>query len=195
MFPDTVRRWLYRRRHANRMAGFLNAAQARLAAVGVGPRWLVMVEVTGRRSGKTIAFPAVIADYDKRPVPSVHARRRHQLGTQRPRVRGHAVLRHSDREPVMLHEVDIDQRAPILRCYLQRAPGPEHTFLSIGGRPSKRSNQSQRNTRCPAQLRRKKLRANEATRRRPSGGRPAGGRRGRHSAPGSARPGRCCRGR
>ena len=36
---------------------------------------------------------------------------------------GHAVLRHGDREPVMLHEVDIDQRAPILRCYLQRALG------------------------------------------------------------------------
>ena len=36
---------------------------------------------------------------------------------------GHAVLRHSNRELVMLSEVDVDQRAPILRCYLQRAPG------------------------------------------------------------------------
>jgi hypothetical protein len=62
--PDRVRRWLYRHRQANRLARFLNAAQARLAAAGVGPRWLVMVEVTGRRSGQTISFPAVIADYD-----------------------------------------------------------------------------------------------------------------------------------
>ena len=64
MFRDTIRRWLYRHGHASRVARFLNAAQARLAAAGVGPKWLVMVEVTGRRSGKTISFPAVIADYD-----------------------------------------------------------------------------------------------------------------------------------
>ena len=57
MFPDTVRRWLYLHKHANRIARFLNAPQARLAAAGLGPRWLVMVEVTGRRSGKTISFP------------------------------------------------------------------------------------------------------------------------------------------
>ena len=123
MFPDTVRRWLYRRGHANRIARFLNAAQARLAAAGVGPRWLVTVEVTGRRSGKTISFPAVIADYGNgRYLVSM-------LGEDTSWVRnvrasgGHAVLRHGDREPVMLQEVDIDQRAPILRCYLQRAPG------------------------------------------------------------------------
>jgi len=62
--PDAVRRWLYRRRRASGLARFLNAAQAQLAAVGIGPRWLVTVEVTGRRTGRTISFPAVIADYD-----------------------------------------------------------------------------------------------------------------------------------
>jgi hypothetical protein len=36
---------------------------------------------------------------------------------------GHAMLCRGDREPIMLREVDIDQRAPILCCYLQRAPG------------------------------------------------------------------------
>jgi hypothetical protein len=73
--------------------------------------------------GKTISFPAVIADYNNgRYLVSM-------LGEDTNWVRnvrasgGHAVLRHGDREPVMLHEVDIDQRAPILRCYLQRAPG------------------------------------------------------------------------
>jgi hypothetical protein len=59
-----VRRWLYRQRRASGLARFLNAAQARLAAAGAGPGWLVMVEVTGRRSGRTISFPAVVADYD-----------------------------------------------------------------------------------------------------------------------------------
>lgn len=123
MFRDTVRRRLYRHGHANRMARFLNTAQARLAGAGVGPRWLVEVEVTGRRSGRTISFPAVIADYDNgRYMVSM-------LGEDANWVRnvrasgGHAVLRHGDREPVLLREVDVSQRAPILRCYLQRAPG------------------------------------------------------------------------
>jgi len=123
VFPDTVRRWLYRRRHASGLARLLNGAQARLAAAGVGPRWLVMVEVTGRRSGKTISFPAVIADHDDgRYLVSM-------LGEDTNWVRnvraagGHAVLRHGDREPVTLQEVDVEHRAPILRCYLQRAPG------------------------------------------------------------------------
>jgi deazaflavin-dependent oxidoreductase (nitroreductase family) len=123
VFTETVRWWLYRHGHASRVARFLNAAQARLAAAGVGPRWLVMVEVTGRRSGRTISFPAVLADYDNgRYLVSM-------LGEDTNWVRnvrasgGHAVLRHCEREPVMLQEVDTDQRAPILRCYLQRASG------------------------------------------------------------------------
>jgi deazaflavin-dependent oxidoreductase (nitroreductase family) len=105
------------------LARLLNAAQARLAAAGVGPRWLVTVEVTGRRTGKTISFPAVIADYDNgRYLVSM-------LGEDTSWVRnvraagGRAVLRHGGREPVRLQEVEAGRRAPILRCYLQRATG------------------------------------------------------------------------
>ena len=123
VLPDTVRRWLYRYRRASGLARFLNAAQGRLAAAGVGPRWLVVVEVAGRRTGKTISFPVVIADYNNdRYLVSM-------LGEDTNWVRnvrasgGHAVLRHGDREPVILQEVDADRRAPILRCYLRRAPG------------------------------------------------------------------------
>jgi hypothetical protein len=36
---------------------------------------------------------------------------------------GRAVLRSGGREEVQLEEVPADQRAPILRAYLQRAPG------------------------------------------------------------------------
>lgn len=123
MVRDTARRWLYRDKRAARVTRFLNATQARLAGAGVGPRWLVAVEVTGRRSGKTISFPAVIADYEHgRYLVSM-------LGDNTNWVRnvracgGHAVLRHGHRETVTLREVDVDKRAPILRCYLQRAPG------------------------------------------------------------------------
>ena len=123
MLPDTVRRWLYRQRHASGLARLLNAAQARLAAAGAGPRWLVMVEVTGRRTGKTISFPAVIADYDNgRYLVSMLGEDTNWVRNVRAAA-GHAVLRHGGREPVRLQEVDAGRRAPILRCYLQRAPG------------------------------------------------------------------------
>ena len=36
---------------------------------------------------------------------------------------GKAVLRSGDREEIQLEEVPADQRAPILKAYLQRAPG------------------------------------------------------------------------
>jgi len=145
MFPDRVRRWLYRRRRASRVARVLNGAQARLAAAGFGPRWLVTVEVTGRRSGKTISFPAVIADYENgRYLVSM-------LGEDTNWVRnvraagGRAVLRHGRREQVHLEEVDPAQRAAILRRYLECAPGarshipidrraPSQPFEKVAGR-------------------------------------------------------------
>ena len=128
MVQGTVRRWLYRRQRAGGLARLLNAWQARLAAVGVGPRWLVMVEVVGRRTGRRISFPAVVADYEGgRYLVSM-------LGEDTSWVRnvraagGCAVLRHGGREPVVLREVDVADRAPILRCYLQRASGARAHF-------------------------------------------------------------------
>jgi F420H(2)-dependent quinone reductase len=123
MVRGALRRWLYRERRAGGLARLLNAGQARLAAAGVGPRWLVMVEVTGRRTGKTISFPAVIADYDNgRYLVSMLGENTNWVRNVRA-AGGRAVLRHGGREPVVLGEVAVAHRAPILRCYLQRAPG------------------------------------------------------------------------
>lgn len=41
----------------------MNRAWAGLAAAAFGPDRLVMLEVTGRRTGRTISFPVVGADY------------------------------------------------------------------------------------------------------------------------------------
>ncbi|HXT88448.1 MAG TPA: nitroreductase family deazaflavin-dependent oxidoreductase [Trebonia sp.] len=128
MVQGTVRRWLYRRQRAGGLARLLNAWQARLAAVGAGPRWLVMVEVVGRRTGRRISFPAVVADYEGgRYLVSM-------LGEDTSWVRnvraagGCAVLRHGGREPVVLREVAVERRAPVLHCYLQRASGARAHF-------------------------------------------------------------------
>jgi deazaflavin-dependent oxidoreductase (nitroreductase family) len=81
------------------------------------------LEVTGRKSGRTISLPVVIAVVEgERYLVSM-------LGEDVNWVRnvraagGRAVLRSGGREEVQLEEVPPDQRAPILKAYLQRAPG------------------------------------------------------------------------
>jgi deazaflavin-dependent oxidoreductase (nitroreductase family) len=101
----------------------LNGVQARLAARGIGPSRVVALEVVGRRSGKTIVFPAVVADFQgERYLVSM-------LGDQTNWVRnvraadGRAVLRQVRRHAIRLDEVAPSERAPILRRYLECAPG------------------------------------------------------------------------
>jgi deazaflavin-dependent oxidoreductase (nitroreductase family) len=120
---DTHLRWLYRDGHPNRLARLENRASAIAFAAGIAPRRVAALEITGRRSGRVISFPVVIADLDgDRYLVSM-------LGVNANWVRnlktagGRAVLRHGRRERVHLEEVEPRTRAPILRRYLQVAPG------------------------------------------------------------------------
>jgi hypothetical protein len=98
-------------------------------ARGIAPDYLVTLEVTGRRSGRKISFPLVMTVLDgERFLVSM-------LGTDAQWVRnveaagGHAVLRHGRAEQVHLEELEIEKRAPVLRAYLQRAPGARPHIL------------------------------------------------------------------
>lgn len=117
------RKWLYRGRRAHRLARILNQAQAWLAAKRIGPRRIVALDVVGRRTGRTVTCPVVVADHNgERYLVSM-------LGDNTNWVRnvraagGRAVLRHGRRESVRLIEVEPGERAPILRRYLECAPG------------------------------------------------------------------------
>jgi deazaflavin-dependent oxidoreductase (nitroreductase family) len=124
-----VQRWLYRSGRPNRLAKAMNAVSAAQFSAGLlAPRDWVTVEVVGRRSGRTVAFPAVVVE---------HAGGRYlvsMLGDNTNWVRnvraagGHAVLRRRGRVPVRLEEVDAADRAPILRRYLAVAPGARPHF-------------------------------------------------------------------
>ncbi|TCC31075.1 DUF385 domain-containing protein [Kribbella speibonae] len=115
---------MYRSGRPNRTARVLNRIGAfqyahRIAA----PRRAVTLEVIGRRSGRTITFPLVLTRYQgERYLVAM-------LGQQANWVRnvraddGHAVLLHGRREPVLLEEVKPGARAPILRHFLELAPG------------------------------------------------------------------------
>lgn len=116
-------RWLYRGKRPNWLARLVNGAWARLAAAGIGPAQQVMLEVAGRRTGKTISFPVVVADYQgERYLVSMLGEGTNWVRNVRA-ANGRAVLRHGHREVIRLDEVDPGERAAILRRYLECAPG------------------------------------------------------------------------
>jgi len=106
----------------------LNSAQARLSALGVLPALVVALETRGRRSGKAYLVQLVVGQVGtERYLVSM-------LGESADWVRnvrasaGAAVLRHGTTEKVRLEEVPVSRRAPILKAYLQRAPGARPHF-------------------------------------------------------------------
>jgi deazaflavin-dependent oxidoreductase (nitroreductase family) len=107
----------------SRLARFLNRGTATLASAGLSPRRLVTLEVRGRRSDRLISLPVVIADYEgKRYLVAMLGPRANWVKNVRA-AGGRAVLRHGHRESVHLDAVDPGARAPILKRYLQVAPG------------------------------------------------------------------------
>jgi hypothetical protein len=119
----SIARWLYRGGRPNSIARIVNRGAAALYALGILPDYLVALEVVGRRSGRTTRLPLVMAGVDgERYLVSM-------LGEQVEWVRnaraadGRVVLRHGRREEVRLEEVPVAQRAPVLKRYLQIAPG------------------------------------------------------------------------
>lgn len=118
------KRWMYRGGRPDGLARALNGAWARNFAAGhLAPKRGATLEVTGRRSGRTISFPVMVADYEgERYLVSMLGKDANWVRNVRA-AGGRAVLRHGIAEVVHLDEVDIGARAPILRRYLEIAPG------------------------------------------------------------------------
>jgi hypothetical protein len=116
-------RWLYRGGRPNLLARVLNRGSAIVHSAGIWPSRLATLEVPGRRTGRTISFPVVIADHEgERYLVAMLGEDTNWVGNVRAAA-GRAVLRHGCREPVHLEDVDPVARPPILRRYLACAPG------------------------------------------------------------------------
>ncbi len=116
-------RWMYRGNKPNWVARVMNRASAIVGSAGITHNLMETLEVTGRKSGRTFSLPVVITIVDgERYLVSM-------LGEDVQWVRnvraanGRAVLRSRGREEVQLIEVPTEKRAPILKAYLNRAPG------------------------------------------------------------------------
>ncbi len=118
-----IKKWLYRGGHPNRVANLINRFWAMIHSLGVAPNYMVTLEVRGRQSGRTIKLPlAMVVVERERYLVSM-------LGTEAGWVRnvqaagGQAALVHGRHEQVRLEEVPVERRAPLLKAYLQVAPG------------------------------------------------------------------------
>lgn len=120
---DNYLRWLYRGGHPNGFARLQNRASAIAFAAGIAPKRAAALEIVGRRSGRVISFPVAVAGFEgERYLVSMLGANVNWVQNLKA-ARGRAVLRHGRRESVCLEEVEPGARAPILRRYLQVAPG------------------------------------------------------------------------
>jgi hypothetical protein len=116
-------RSLYKQGRPNRLAMLLNRGSAAIHALGVAPNYLVTLEVRGRRSGRLLTLPLVLAIVDgQRYLVSMLGAGASWVQNVRA-ANGAATLCHGRRELVHLEEIPPEQRAPMLKAYLQRAPG------------------------------------------------------------------------
>lgn len=119
----SIKRWMYRGGRPNQLTRIINRGWGFIHSLGILPDSFVTLEVVGRQSGKAIGFPlAMVIMNGGRYLVSM-------LGADANWVRnvkaadGRAALRHGRVEPVLLQEVDVCQRAPILKAYLKIARG------------------------------------------------------------------------
>ena len=118
----SLKRWYYRGGRPNRVARILDRCTAALYALGVAPNYLINLEVLGRRSGKIIILPLVMAVVgDERYLVSMLGEKANWVRNVRA-AGGDVTIRHGRREEARLEEVAPDRRASVLKAYLKRAP-------------------------------------------------------------------------
>ncbi len=121
---------MYRDGHPNRLAKALNLMWACVGRAGLWRNRLVTLEVRGRRSGRAISFPLIVADlHGDRYLVSMLGERASWVANVRA-AGGEAVLRHGRTEQVRLLELEPALRAPVVRRHLEVAPAAR-SFVSV----------------------------------------------------------------
>jgi deazaflavin-dependent oxidoreductase (nitroreductase family) len=114
---------MYRGQRPHLLARIMNRVSAVVASLGVTPNYMETLEVIGRKSRRTYSLPVAITIVaGERYLVSMLGEKVQWVQNVRASG-GRAVLRSAKREQIHLEEVPTADRAPILKAYLQRAPG------------------------------------------------------------------------
>jgi deazaflavin-dependent oxidoreductase (nitroreductase family) len=127
-------RWMYASGHPNRMASLLNRGWAAIGATRLGRDRVVTIEVTGRRSGRAMAVPLIVADHeDGRYLVAMLGERAHWVANVRAAGGVVVLRRRGERQQVRLEEVPPELRGPIIRRHLAVAPAAR-SFVPVDRR-------------------------------------------------------------
>ena len=119
------KQWLYRGQKPNWIAKIFNRAWAIAASRNATSNGVVTLEVVGRKSGRIVSFPLVMVSvHGERYLVSMLGENVQWVLNVRA-AGGRAVLRSGGSEEVRLDEVPVEQRASILKAYLQVATGAQ----------------------------------------------------------------------
>jgi hypothetical protein len=130
----TFKAWQYRGGRPQRWARIENRLWAIIFASGVWNRAATLV-VRGRKSGQLYSFPvAVVHQHGERFLVAMLGERTNWVRNTRAN-NGRAVLKHGRSNDVLLEEVPAELRPPILRRYLDIAPGARPHFSVRRGAP------------------------------------------------------------
>ena len=115
-------RRMYAGGSGNATARWFARLWARVFGLGLLPRRWVTLEVPGRSSGRSTRFPLGMADVDGRWYLVSMLGEGNWVRNVRANG-GRATLHRGRRRPVLLREVPVAERAPIIRTYLRQVPG------------------------------------------------------------------------
>jgi hypothetical protein len=122
-YSDGDLRDMYAGQRGNNTARRFARFWSTLFAWGVAPRRWVTLEVVGRTSGKVLRFPLGEADLDgRRYLVSMLGNDCNWVRNVRA-ARGQVTLVRRRRVLCVLVEIPVDQRAPIIKRYLNQVPG------------------------------------------------------------------------
>ncbi len=118
-----LKRWMYRGGRPNQLTKIINKCWAFIHSLGFFPNYMVALEVIGRQSGKVIRFPLAMTVMNReRYLVSMLGENANWVHNVRA-AGGRAKLVHGITEEVLLEEVEVSQRAPIIKAFLGHAPG------------------------------------------------------------------------
>lgn len=125
LVPNSV---YYRNGRPTRIGRAVSRTQAIWSGLGLPPRFQVALEVPRRSGAGMQSVPVVIAEVEgERYLVSMLGERSDWVRNVRA-ANGAATIRSRLREPVLLEEVPVAERAPVLKAYVKRAFGARPHF-------------------------------------------------------------------